>query len=77
MTCMALAPRLPSQQMQAVIYYTEACWLWHSKAMLTAHCMNLVWLLSLLFVAYYANAVKAASTWEPCSSHSHCAQGGL
>ena len=49
------------------------------KAMLTAHCMNLVWPLSLLFVAYYdnVNAVKATSTWEPCSSHTHGAQGGL
>ena len=45
--------------------------------MLTAHCMNLVWPLSLLFVAYYdnVNAVKATSTWEACSSHTQRRSG--
>ena len=63
---MALALRVPSPQMQAI--YTEAYWLWHSKATWTAlHDLSLA-SLSLL---YYANTVKAASAWEAYSSHTH------
>ena len=72
-----LALRVPSPRTSYVIYRSVLVMAF--KAMLTAHCMNLVWPLSLLFVAYYdnVNAVKATSTWEPCSSHTHGAQGGL